>query len=138
MLTRILIISQQPQIIINKHPFRIVFLDNEKFTYLKYYIIFCCKYKIWSANENCHCSKARRFCFTFGEEIVCTRSWTNSGLLNKEYLIRELTTYSQWKYYCYHQNANLFLLPFKNGNFSNITISNIAIAILDFSLLLPI
>ena len=32
-----------------------------------------------------------------------------------------------------HQNAKIFLLSFKNGNFSNI-----AIAILDFSLLLPI
>ena len=36
------------------------------------------------------------------------------------------------KYYCYLQNAKIIFLPFKNGNFSNIEI-----AILDFSLLLP-
>ena len=27
------------------------------------------------------------------------------------------------KYYCYHQNAKLLLLPFKNGNFSNIALN---------------
>ena len=42
-----------------------------------------------------------------------------------------MRTYSRRKYYCCHQNAKYFLL--KNGSFSNI-----AIAILDFSLLLPI
>ena len=26
--------------------------------------------------------------------------------------------YSRQKYYCYHQNAKYFLLPFENGNFS--------------------
>ena len=41
--------------------------------------------------------------------------------------------YSRRKYYCYHQNAKLFLLHFKNGNFFNIEK-----AMLDFSLLLPI
>ena len=30
--------------------------------------------------------------------------------------------YSRLKYYFYHQNAKWFLLPFKNGNFSNIAI----------------
>ena len=49
------------------------------------------------------------------------------------YCISIYYIYSRRKYYCYHQNAKSFLLPFKNDIFSNI-----AIAILDFSLLLPI
>ena len=44
-----------------------------------------------------------------------------------------LIFYSRRKYYCYHQNTKKKLLPIKNGIFSNI-----AKAILDFSLLLPI
>ena len=40
--------------------------------------------------------------------------------------------YIRRKYYCYHQNPKSFLLPFKIGNFYNI-----AIVILEFSLLLP-
>ena len=36
-------------------------------------------------------------------------------------------------YYCYHQNVKWFLVPVENGHFYNI-----AIAILNFSLLLPI
>ena len=50
-----------------------------------------------------------------------------------QYNIQVLLVYSRRKYYCYHQNAKIFLVPFKND-----LLSNIAVAILDSSLLLPI
>ena len=37
--------------------------------------------------------------------------------------------YSRRKYYCYHQNAKYFLLPFENGNFSNIAIVTVILSL---------
>ena len=76
----------------------------------------------------------RRGILEFKFQGTSLELYNNSLGTNKGENVRwERGTQSWRKYYCYHQNSKQFLLPFKNENFSNI-----AIAIMDFSLLLPI
>ena len=52
-----------------------------------------------------------------GDEFVkLFVAFTIQDINNKE-INSNITRYSRRKYYCYHQFAKYFLLPFKNGNF---------------------